>query len=436
MKAFFFKRIEDAGWSTPSPWTKSADLIAILMAVALPWSTTIFGIFAFAWFLILASLVNLAQFRALLRRPQCALPVALFALAIAGMLWSDTPWAMRLHSAGTLAKLLALPLLIYQFERTNCGVKVLLAFFFSCTILLFLSWLNWFDPRTVLFSVRVIGVPVKNWITQGQEFVLCIFGAAALAIITWRAGRPYVSACFGALALVFLLNMVFVVSSRTALISLPVLLLALTFKYIGWRRSVMLYGIFVIALSIIWFASPYLRHRVSSIYQQFESFMDKGQLTSAGLRIEYWSKSLKFIREAPVIGHGTGSIKPLFEKDAVGKSVIDTEIVANPHNQTLHVAIEWGLLGVIFLFAMWIAHLLLFTEFSWIAWLGTLIVVQNIFSSIFNSHLSDFVEGWIYVLGVGVAAGMMLNARKYPLEVPVSDDASLAIEPPSILARK
>jgi len=38
-------------------------------------------------------------------------------------------------------------------------------------------------------------------------------------------------------------------------------------------------------------------------------------------------------------------------------------------------------------------------------------VVQNIFTSLFNSHIFDFHEGWMYVLGVGVAGGMVLKAR-------------------------
>jgi O-antigen ligase len=36
-------------------------------------------------------------------------------------------------------------------------------------------------------------------------------------------------------------------------------------------------------------------------------------------------------------------------------------------------------------------------------------VVQNIFTSLFNSHIFDFHEGWMYVLGVGVAGGMVLG---------------------------
>ena len=38
-------------------------------------------------------------------------------------------------------------------------------------------------------------------------------------------------------------------------------------------------------------------------------------------------------------------------------------------------------------------------------------VVQNIASSLLNSHLFDFHEGWMYVLGVGVAGGLMLKCR-------------------------
>jgi hypothetical protein len=41
--------------------------------------------------------------------------------------------------------------------------------------------------------------------------------------------------------------------------------------------------------------------------------------------------------------------------------------------------------------------------------IGLVVVVQNVVSSLFNSHLFDFLEGWIYVLSVGVAGGMSLG---------------------------
>jgi len=39
------------------------------------------------------------------------------------------------------------------------------------------------------------------------------------------------------------------------------------------------------------------------------------------------------------------------------------------------------------------------------------VVVQNFLTSVFNSHIFDFHEGWIYVLGVGIAGGMVLKSK-------------------------
>ena len=83
------------------------------------------------------------------------------------------------------------------------------------------------------------------------------------------------------------------------------------------------------------------------------------------------------------------------------------EISANPHNQTLAVGIQLGLVGIAALLAMWIAHLALFRSDSFAAWVGLVVVVQNIVGSLFNSHLFDFTQGWAYVVGVGIAGGVV-----------------------------
>jgi len=57
---------------------------------------------------------------------------------------------------------------------------------------------------------------------------------------------------------------------------------------------------------------------------------------------------------------------------------------------------------------MWLAHLALFRGEGLINWIGLLVVIQNMLTSLLNSHLFDFNEGWIYVLGVGIAGGMTL----------------------------
>ena len=53
----------------------------------------------------------------------------------------------------------------------------------------------------------------------------------------------------------------------------------------------------------------------------------------------------------------------------------------------------------------------LFRNAGSVGWIGTVIVVQNIVSSMFNSHISDFTQGWLYVFGVGVVGGTILRPR-------------------------
>jgi O-antigen ligase len=71
----------------------------------------------------------------------------------------------------------------------------------------------------------------------------------------------------------------------------------------------------------------------------------------------------------------------------------------------LTVGIEIGGLGVLLLIAMWIAHLALFRSPGLMAWLGLVIVVESVVGSMFNSFLSEFTHGWLYVFGVGVLGG-------------------------------
>ena len=141
---------------------------------------------------------------------------------------------------------------------------------------------------------------------------------------------------------------------------------------------------------------------------EYQAYRESHAATSTGQRLEFWRKSLKFFEAAPVFGHGSGSTKLLFERDAVGQTGASAEVIANPHNQTLNVAVQLGSVGVILLYLMWISHLRLFIgKEGLFAWIGLVAVTQNFFSSLLNSHLFDFTEGWLYVLAVGIAAGMV-----------------------------
>jgi O-antigen ligase len=96
-------------------------MLAVLLAALLPWSTSGVAVVSLIWLAALIPALDFGAFVGSLKRPICALPIALFALAAAGTLWSDAEWGARLYAIGPTTKLLMLPLLFYHFERSTRG---------------------------------------------------------------------------------------------------------------------------------------------------------------------------------------------------------------------------------------------------------------------------------------------------------------------------
>jgi O-antigen ligase len=350
-----------------------------------------------------------------LKRPISAAPIAMFLLALVGTLWSEAAWGARFYAVGPTVKLLVLPVLLYHFERSRRGHWIFIAFLVSCALLSVMSWLVAFHPGLSLKPVADAerGIFVKNHINQGQEFTLCAVALAYPVVLLLREKRYWLAGLLTALALSFFVNMAFVVVSRTALVTIPVMLGVFALLHLRWRSIAIIFVILLAGAGLAWQTSPQLRKTADTFASDFSRYKDKGEPTSLGLRLEFWRKSLGFIAEAPVIGHGTGSTRGLFEQVKVGSGYLaSAEVVGNPHNQTLYVAIQWGIVGVAVLYAIWIFHLLLFRGTGLANWIGLLVVVQNVFTSLINSHLFDFHEGWMYVIGVAVAGGMVTRARR------------------------
>ena len=393
----------------------NVDLVAVLVAALLPWSTTGVAIGMVVWLAALAATLELQPFLRSLRRPICALPIALVGLAVLGTLWSDAPWATRAYSLSPATKLLALPFLFYHFERSRRGMWVFIAFLASCTLLMAVSWIVALDPDLSLKRPDEPGgrgIFIKNYIAQSQEFALCAVALAYPIFNLLRTNRIWQALVLSAISLGFIVNMAFVIVSRTAMVTMPIMLAVFALLHLKWRTSLIGFCALAVMVGLAWATSPQLQRTADTFLRDYRLYKTENVPTSIGIRLEFWKKSLGFFADAPLIGHGTGSTRGLFEKAATGSAYSATsQVIGNPHNQALAVAVQWGAAGVILLYAMWLAHLLLFRGEGMVTWFGLLVVVQNIFTSLFNSHLFDFHEGWMYVLGVGVAGGMVLQGR-------------------------
>jgi hypothetical protein len=397
-----------------SLFVRLADCAAVAVAVALPWSTSAVGIAIAVWLVVLLPTLSAASVKRELATAAGGLPVVLWCLGVIGMLWADVSWHDRFSGLDSFHRLLAIPLLLAQFRHSENGICVILGFFISSITVLLASYIlilvlghSGHPPH---------GVPVHDTIFQGALFLICGFGALGYAAsASGKQARHWPSAIFVTGA-VFLINFAFVTASRIALAVAPLLLLLLGWRLFRWKGILLAVMLAVMVGSAMWFASPVLRYRLAQTVLETQEYRESNKATSIGEHTAFLKESLAIIASAPIIGHGTGSIAEEFRRITVGKAGASAMPTINPHNQTFAVAIQLGLVGAIALWAMWIAHLALFTGQSTIAWLGLVVIVENVLSSTVHSHLFDFNHGWLYVFATGVLGGTILRERANALK--------------------
>lgn len=385
-----------------------ADGLAVAVAVSLPWSTSATEILVWAWFVAFIPTLDPAALRRELRMPAGGLPVLLFVLALFGMLWAfGVPFKERFGGLSGYYKLLFIPLFILHFCRSERAGWVIAGYLATCGILLAASWMDLMFP-SLLHYRHAAGVVARDHIAQGGEFAACALFLAPLALRAWAEGHRWRTVAIVLASFCFVDNVIYIGTSRTGLATVAALLALFAWKFLSWRARLGLLAALIAAGALIWPFTDRLRTNVLSLVHEMQTYRPDAEATRSGERLVYWKKSMAFVTAAPLIGHGTGSIRDQFRQAAEGQTGMAAEAAANPHNQTFAVAIQLGMLGVAVLIAMWVAHLLLFWDEREIAaWFGLVVVTQNIIGSLFNSHLFDFTQGWSYVLGVGVAGGVV-----------------------------
>ena len=323
-----------------------ADWLAVAVAVAMPWSISLSQVLTVAWLVALIPTLDVVSLRRELQTSAGGLPALLWLIALAGMLWSNVPWSERFAGLEGFHKLLVIPLLFAQFRRSERGIYVVYGFFVSCTALLIASsglMVLW-KCCSVYVPGKIPGLLVKDYIAQSSEFLICAFGLLGYAAGQWRERRIQLAIAAFLLACVFLANIFYIAPGRTAIAVMLLLLIIFGYRYFGWRGVLAACVAGAMVGAIAWAASPFLRARVIASFSEVQAYETEHAISSSGIRLDIWNKSLGIIAAAPVIGHGTGSIPDQFHRVAVGEGIGGME-ADNPHNQVFAVAIQLGLLG-------------------------------------------------------------------------------------------
>ena len=346
--------------------------------------------------------------------PAAAVPVILYLLMLIGMSWSPTPFAPG-GGVTHYAKLLLIPVTMACAFTSREALQIGYGFLAGCLVVLVLSFLSFFILLPPPFRHAMDGVPLKDNAVQSGCFALCAFALALGGVRVWVRGYRQRATAMIILALIFLADIFMIFISKTGVLMTVALVGLFVIHAGGWRRFLLVAAPVALVVAIALWSSAPAHLRLAEIARDIHAVDgDKGSsepTLSTASRLDFWSKAVEFIKEAPVFGHGTGSTKSLYQSLEATRPSPYGEAVPDPHNQFLAIAIQVGLAGGALLLIMWAVHFSMFIGRGFASAIGQAVVIQNFIGSLFNSHLSTVTQGMLYCLAVGLLGGLVQRAR-------------------------
>jgi len=384
---------------------------AIALGASIPISTALDGLLfvlvLLAWAAGGAMREKLAALRA---NPAALASLALLALLLAGMAWGPGSAHEGWYYVGKYQDLLLVGVLGGLFFTAREKRLALAAFLAAIALTLLLSygiWLGLVPMEETHLRTRDNPTVFKFHITQGIFMSLAAFLAGIQAL---RETQRRWRAAYGAGALLAAFNVLFMVQGRTGYVVLAALLLYFCAAHWRWR------GMLGAALAgSIVLAGGYLAHAplfgrsatAASEWQRWSA--GRGNDTSTGIRMNYYRTTAAIIRDAPLLGVGTGGFIAAYREKARAASLPESN---NPHNQYLLITAQLGVVGLAALLVMfgimwWQAGRL--EPAAAIAARGLVLTVAV--GSLFNSLLLDHTEGLLFAWMAGVLFAPAHSAR-------------------------
>jgi O-antigen ligase len=394
------------------------QIAAVATAFMIPVSTSGQAIALSIFVLFVALTEKREEWLVTFATPAAAIPAGLFLLILIGMSWSPTPFAPG-GGVAHYAKLLVIPIAMASSFTPRQALQIGYGFLAGCLVVLVLSFLSFFILLPPPFRHAMDGVPLKDNAVQSGGFALCAFALALGGVSAWVGGNRRRAAAMIILALVFVADIFMIFISKTGVLMTAALIGLFVVHVEGWRRSLLIAAPIALVVAIALWSSVPAQRRLAEIATDIHAVDgDKGSseaTLSTASRLDFWSKAVEFIKEAPLFGHGTGSTKSLYQSLEATRPSPYGEAVPDPHNQFFAIAIQVGLVGGVILLAMWTVHFSIFIGRGFASAIGQAIVIQNFIGSLFNSHLSTVTQGMLYCLAVGLLGGIVQRARRRKL---------------------
>jgi O-antigen ligase len=394
----------------------ASRIFAVLALCLVPVSTALTNI---ACGLFVVALLSAPEFwrnlPSMFRNRTAVSALLLLVALIVSVVYTVAPYGDAWSWVGKYDKLLLLPLAIVAFKDSDWAGVVRWSWFATLCVILLLSTTNYLG-LTAIGPAHAFELPVsrawvfKNHIAAGLFGALLFYQAADLAMVT-RHSRARIA--FAAIAVLALINEFVMMQGRTGQVIALLFMLAVAVRF-AWRKhdqtplraGLSVAAVLAAAGLLVAVACTMHGGRLLQVATEVHEYRQSDAITSTGLRLEWYKKSLELIRERPLIGYGAGGLGVEFKKLSQGKTDAEGQLTQNPHNEYLLMAVQLGAIGVVLFVNLLIQigrdarSLDLRSRHLLLAWLAAFAI-----SCLANSLLLDFAEGHLLVLLAGILLG-------------------------------
>jgi hypothetical protein len=212
----------------------------------------------------------------------------------------------QLHKYGKILFILPAITLVQDEKWKKIGINI---FCISMLITLFLSIVSSIWPLT--FVKGSSGGPSGNHyvfrdhIAQNlmmSFFVLIMFVRAMLS------ENNKIKFIYIMVGMIAIFDILFLVLGRTGYVSLALNLLVFLFFLKKWKEKILALSIFFVIIVMALQYSSGLNSRINIAVDEFKNH-HSSDLSSVGQRMEFLKKSIELIKERPLTGFGTGSLR-------------------------------------------------------------------------------------------------------------------------------
>lgn len=378
-----------------------AEVLAVLFVFSIVISTAAANILLALTVFFWLSSANFSQkFQTIKQNPVVWLALLFFAIYALGLTYG----VVSKSAISDVWRVLLIPIFASLFHGKKWQFYPLYSFLLSLVLILFLSYLLWFDLLPVWGIWKgTINDPTifSNHITHNIVMSFGAFAFAALALST-NTKKP-LRLVFSLIALLMLFNVLFMVKGRTGHIVIGVLAL-LFFWYFLKEKTISLWlrrGIIFLVLSIFVGAiitpSSAVNERFTQASEQWKEVEKNLPLNegSVAQRKAFIENSIEIIKKNPIIGVGTGGFAAAYSKQIEGSTLRPSK---NPHNEYLMILVQLGIVGLVvflaFLLIQW--QIASFIAEPTMGLIARALALTFIVASMITSTLSDFSEGLLF----------------------------------------